>query len=102
MEGAWVVPVFAADIALVLRTADIDDDTEETVRRRVSESALKIMGNLGWFEAGTYMKPTTAVTLMRAKTNSASPYPLTPKRLIVIVTTRKMVTNMALSIWAFQ
>jgi hypothetical protein len=50
----------------------------------------------------TYMKPTTAVTLMIAKTNSASPYALTPKRLIDTMATRNMVTNIALFMLSFQ
>ena len=39
---------------------------------------------------------------MIAKTNSASPYPLTPQRLIMMMMARKTVTKMALLIPAFQ
>jgi hypothetical protein len=46
-------------------------------------------------EKGTYMNPITAVTLMMEKTNSASPYPRTPKRLMEMMTRRKMVTQAA-------
>ncbi len=48
------------------------------------------------------MKPMTAVTLIIAKANSASPYPLTPQRLIIIIVKRKMLTNMALLSCGFQ
>jgi hypothetical protein len=48
------------------------------------------------------MKPMTAMTLIIEKTNSASPYPLTPNRLIVIITTRNTVTKIAWSSWLFQ
>jgi hypothetical protein len=41
------------------------------------------------------MNPMTAITLMIAKTNSASPYPRTPKKLMQMMTTRKIVTQAA-------
>lgn len=40
------------------------------------------------------MKPTMAVILIREKINSASPYVLTPKRLITTIAKRKIATNM--------
>lgn len=50
----------------------------------------------------TYMKPITALTLMMAKMNSASPKLLTPHKLIPMMIARKRVTNMALFIVLFQ
>ena len=37
----------------------------------------------------------TAVTLIMEKTNSASPYPRTPNKLMLIITNRKIVTQAA-------
>lgn len=42
------------------------------------------------------MNPMTAMTLMMEKVNSASPYPLTPKRLMIMIAIRNKVTNGAL------
>lgn len=39
------------------------------------------------------MKPITAMILMIENMNSASPYPLIPKRLIATMPIRKMVTK---------
>jgi hypothetical protein len=41
------------------------------------------------------MKPITAVTLRMANTNSASPYPFTPNRLMTTIMMRNKVTNIA-------
>lgn len=43
----------------------------------------------------THMKPIMAMTLIMEKTYSASPYPLTPNMLIVMMVARKMVTKRA-------
>lgn len=48
------------------------------------------------------MKPTMAVTLTVEKINSASPYPLIPKRLIKAIKTRNIDTKMALLKCSFQ
>lgn len=48
------------------------------------------------------MKPMTALTLMMAKMNSASPKPLTPHKLMPTMMARKRVTNAALLIESFQ
>lgn len=48
------------------------------------------------------MKPMTALTLMMAKMNSASPKLLTPHKLMPRMTARKRVTNTALLIVSFQ
>lgn len=48
------------------------------------------------------MKPMMAVTLMMAKMNSASPYALTPKRLMATIARRKIVTKMDLLRCSFQ
>lgn len=57
--------------------------------------------SLGSF-AITYMKPITALTLMMAKMNSASPKLLTPHKLMPMMITRKRVTKRALFIVLFQ
>jgi len=44
------------------------------------------------------MYPITAVTFITENTNSASPYPLTPKKLITTINTRNIVTHAALSV----
>lgn len=49
-----------------------------------------------------YIKPTTAIILMNEKTNSASPYALTPNRLSMIIISKKIVTQTACEISAFQ
>jgi hypothetical protein len=41
------------------------------------------------------INPMTATTLMMEKTNSASPYPLTPNKLIEMIKKRKSVTQAA-------
>ena len=50
----------------------------------------------------THMKPITALTLMIAKTNSASPKLLTPHKLMAMMTIRKTVTKTPLLIVSFQ
>ena len=91
VEGAGVGPVFATDIAAVGATSDIEDNSEDA----------------GWElafglkerdEVQAHMKPMTAMTLMIAKANSASAYPLTPNRLMETMTVKKMVTQTAFEI----
>lgn len=53
-------------------------------------------------EGRTYMKPTTAVTLMIEKMNSASPYALTPNRLMMIIIRRNIATKTDLLRLSFQ
>ena len=50
----------------------------------------------------TYIKPTMAVILIREKINSASPYVLTPNRLITTITRRNIATKTDLLIASFQ
>lgn len=67
VEGAGVGPVAATNIAVVGEAANIDDDPEEAGKARSEEVVSESR------EGHAYMKPTTAVILAMAKTNSASP-----------------------------
>lgn len=48
------------------------------------------------------MKATIAVTLMMEKTNSASPYALTPNKLMMKMAAKKMATKTDLEMSSFQ
>ena len=50
----------------------------------------------------THIKPTMAVILIREKINSASPYVLTPKRLITTIVSRNIATKTDLLMASFQ
>lgn len=50
----------------------------------------------------TYMKPTIAVIFMRENMYSASPYVLTPNKLMMTIARRKMATNIDLLRSSFQ
>lgn len=68
VEGAWVLPVLAANVAAFGRAANIEDNSEQAVP---SERLF-----VAWEERTrtlTYMKLMTAMTLMMENMNSASP-----------------------------
>lgn len=50
----------------------------------------------------TYIKPTMAVILIREKINSASPYVLTPNKLMTTIVSKNIATKTDLLIASFQ
>lgn len=48
------------------------------------------------------MKPITAMTLINEKTNSASPYPLTPNMLMTTIITQNIATQAAFEMFESQ
>lgn len=65
VEGARVVPVFAADVATLGSATAVKDDPENAANELATGPGRK--------EGFTYMNPITAMTLMIENTNSASP-----------------------------
>lgn len=97
VEGAGVAPELATNVSAIGCPSAIKNDCEEsrsTCQTQCDHRARR--------RFAAHMNPITAVTLIMEKVNSASPYPLTPKRLMIIIATRNMVTNMALGILSVQ
>lgn len=82
MESPWAMPILAANVSCVLSTTAVDHYAQNSVQ------------GSAWDRDQTrdaYMNPITAVTLIMEKVYSASPYALTPNKLIAMMTTRKIV-----------
>jgi len=86
--------VFPSNVASLGTSSTIEDDAKNA-GIRVSATTRRKKGN-------AYIKPMIAITLINAIQNSASPYPFTPKRLIAMITTKKMVTQTAGETGEFQ
>jgi hypothetical protein len=87
VKSAWVAPQLTTNVTSLYSTSTINDCAKNTTSD-VNSYYKRDSGT-------TYMYPIIAMTLMVEKKNSASPYPLTPNKLIEIITTRNIVTNIA-------